>query len=80
MSGRFKSLADNVAVALTVPSQANTTWRAAEVRDRSRRRRVWVWLMRWPWTRTPEVRESYTDVIQTALYENALGSVGKPSA
>ena len=26
----------------------------------------------------PEVRESYTDVIQTALYDHALGSVGKP--
>ena len=34
----------------------------------------------WPWTRTPEVRESsYTNVIQAAQYENALGSVGKPS-
>ena len=35
--------------------------------------------MRWPWPRSrPEVRESYTDVIQTALYDAALGSVGKP--
>ena len=34
--------------------------------------------MRWPWTRSPEVRESYTDVIQTALYDHALGSLGKP--
>ena len=34
--------------------------------------------VRWPWTRSPEVRESYTDVIQTALYDHALGSVGKP--
>ena len=34
--------------------------------------------MRWPWSR-PEVRESsYADVIQTALYDAALGSVGKP--
>ena len=34
--------------------------------------------MRWPWARPPEVRESYTDVIQTALYDHALGSIGKP--
>ena len=34
--------------------------------------------MRWPWTRPPEIRESYTDVIQTALYDHALGSLGKP--
>ena len=34
--------------------------------------------VRWPWTRPPEVRESYTDVIQTALYDHALGSIGKP--
>ena len=34
--------------------------------------------MRWPWTRPPEVRESYADVIQTALYDHALGSVGRP--
>ena len=34
--------------------------------------------MRWPWSR-PEIRSStYTDVIQTALYDAALGSVGKP--
>ena len=34
--------------------------------------------MKWPWSR-PEVREStYTDVIQTALYDAALGSIGKP--
>ena len=33
--------------------------------------------MRWPWSR-PEVRESYADVIQTALYDAALGSPGKP--
>ena len=32
----------------------------------------------WPWTRPPETRESYTDVIQTALYDAALGSMGKP--
>ena len=34
--------------------------------------------MRWPWARPPELRESYTDVIQTALYDHALGSIGKP--
>ena len=34
--------------------------------------------VRWPWTRSPEVRESYTDVIQAALYDHAVGSVGKP--
>ena len=34
--------------------------------------------MRWPWTRPPELRESYTSVIQTALYDAALGSIGKP--
>ena len=34
--------------------------------------------MRWPWARPPELRESYTDVIQTALYDHALGSMGKP--
>ena len=34
--------------------------------------------MRWPWTRSPEVRESYTDVIQTALYDHVLGGGGKP--
>ena len=34
--------------------------------------------MRWPWSR-PEIRSSsYTDVIQSALYDHALGSVGKP--
>ena len=33
--------------------------------------------MRWPWSR-PEIRESYTNVIQTALYDAALGSPGKP--
>ena len=33
--------------------------------------------MRWPWSR-PEVRESYAGVIQTALYDAALGSIGKP--
>ena len=33
--------------------------------------------LRW-WTRTPEVRESYTNTIQTALYDHALGSIGKP--
>ena len=33
--------------------------------------------MKWPW-RGPEVREHYTDVIQTALYDHALGSIGKP--
>ena len=33
--------------------------------------------MRWPWSR-PEVRESYTNVTQAALYNAALGSVGKP--
>ena len=35
--------------------------------------------VRWPWTtRPPEIRESYTDVIQTALYDHAVGSLGKP--
>ena len=34
--------------------------------------------MRWPWTRPPELRESYANVIQTALYDAALGSIGKP--
>ena len=30
--------------------------------------------MRWPWTRAPEVRESsYTNIIQTALTDHALG-------
>ena len=34
--------------------------------------------MKWPWSR-PEIRSSsYTDVIQTALYDHALGSLGKP--
>ena len=33
--------------------------------------------MRWPWSR-PETREAYADVIQTALYDAALGSIGKP--
>ena len=33
--------------------------------------------VRW-WTRTPEVRESYTNVIQAAQYDAALGSIGKP--
>ena len=34
--------------------------------------------MKWPWSR-PEIRSSsYTDVIQTALFDHALGSVGKP--
>ena len=33
--------------------------------------------VRWPWSR-PEIRSTYTDVIQTALYDHALGSVGKP--
>ena len=34
--------------------------------------------MRWPWRR-PEIRESaYSDVIQGALYDAALGSIGKP--
>ena len=34
--------------------------------------------MRWPWSR-PEIRSStYTDVIQTAQYDAALGSLGKP--
>ena len=34
--------------------------------------------MRWPWPRPPEIRESYTHVIEKALYDHALGSVGKP--
>ena len=34
--------------------------------------------MRWPWARPLEVRESYTNVIQAALYDAAVGSVGKP--
>ena len=34
--------------------------------------------VKWPWTRPPELRESYTNVIQTALYDAALGSIGKP--
>ena len=34
--------------------------------------------MRWPWPRPPEIRESYTNILQTALYDHALGSVGKP--
>ena len=34
--------------------------------------------MRWPWTRPPEVRESYTNIIQTALTDHAAGSIGKP--
>ena len=33
--------------------------------------------MRWPWKR-PEVRESYGDVIASALYDHAAGSPGKP--
>ena len=33
--------------------------------------------MRWPWSR-PETREAYADVIQTALYDAALGRPGKP--
>ena len=34
--------------------------------------------MKWPWRR-PEIRSSsYTDVIQTALYDHALGGIGKP--
>ena len=34
--------------------------------------------MRWPWSR-PEIRSStYTDVIQSTLYDAALGSLGKP--
>ena len=34
--------------------------------------------MKWPWSR-PEIRSSsYTDVIQTALYDHAVGSVGTP--
>ena len=35
-------------------------------------------VVKWPWSR-PEIRSSsYTDVIQTALYDHALGSVGTP--
>ena len=35
--------------------------------------------MRWPWSSRPEIRESsYADVIQTALFDAALGSIGKP--
>ena len=34
--------------------------------------------MKWPWTRPPEVRESYTNAIQAAQYDAALGSLGKP--
>ena len=34
--------------------------------------------MRWPWTRPLEVRESYTNIIETALHDAALGSIGKP--
>ena len=34
--------------------------------------------MRWPWARPPELRESYTDVITNAMYDHALGNVGKP--
>ena len=30
------------------------------------------------WRKRPELRESYTDIIQTALHDAALGSVGKP--
>ena len=34
--------------------------------------------MKWPWSR-PEIRSSsYTDVIQTAIFDHALGSVGTP--
>ena len=33
--------------------------------------------MRWPWG-PPELRESYGNIIQTALYDHALGSIGKP--
>ena len=34
--------------------------------------------MRWPWRR-PEVREAnYTDVVQSALHDHALGSIGRP--
>ena len=36
--------------------------------------------MRWPWERPPEIRESYTNVIEAALYDHAVGSVGKPQA
>ena len=34
--------------------------------------------MRWPWTRAPEIRESYTHVIETALIAAAAGSAGTP--
>ena len=34
--------------------------------------------VRWPWAGPPEVRESYTNVIQAAQYEDAVGSIGKP--
>ena len=35
--------------------------------------------MRWPWPRSrPEVRESYADIIQTALSDHAWGIPGKP--
>ena len=34
--------------------------------------------VRWPWTRPPEIRESYTNIIQTAQYDAALDNIGKP--
>ena len=35
--------------------------------------------MRWPWSR-PEIREkSYADIVQSSLFDHALGSIGKPS-
>ena len=34
--------------------------------------------VRWPWARPLEVRESYTNAIQAAQYDAALGSLGKP--
>ena len=34
--------------------------------------------MRWPWTRPPETRETYTTTIQAALYDAAIGSHGRP--
>ena len=34
--------------------------------------------MRWPWKRPSEVRETYTNIIETALYDHALGSIGAP--
>ena len=33
--------------------------------------------MRWPWKR-PELRESYGDIVASALHDVALGSPGKP--